>query len=217
MARKHRFLRTKKRVLSDFSARKTAKRAKSPHRGVNFKGEAGKLVIAGRAKNFRGIFEGMEPDFWARVDSLGSEYQEAFQKQKAAGHFGSVWTGSQKNKRVRLAVRGNPPSNNYFSTELTMLNSSAFADTFLEAISDSDFPERPKARARFLGESLAGYGEVSARRSRDICSEVRAGEKRKQTFPSPEFWIKCCGKARWTVNGACPRCKESPFPIWLGI
>lgn len=48
-----------------------------------------------------------------------------------------------------------------------------FADAFYDAVRDDDFPQKKKARARFLGDSLAADGKLSARRSRDICGEER--------------------------------------------
>src|SRR5487761_1076589 len=212
-ARKEPSLRTKKRVSGDFSAQKPAKTMISPHQGKIFSGEHGNNVIYARSRNLRGIFADMPADFWVRIDALSEEYREAVERRSAAGYSDSGWTRSRKNNRVRWAVRGDPPSNNYFSTELSNPIGSAFADAFLETISDRDFPKRrAKARARFLAESVAAYGQVSVRRARDICSQVRAKEKHKK-ISYPELRIKCCGKPRWTVNGACPECKASPFPI----
>lgn len=209
-AAKTSFLRTKKAHSGDFSAQKTGKQPNSPHSNKIFAGEEGDAVIYARAKGYRGILEGMPDEFWQRVAALEKEFRDAARKRRAAGLSGSGWTKDQKNARVARAIRGNPASNNYFSAELaTDLN---FADTFLEAISDSDFPDRPKARARFLAESVAGYGEVSARRCRDICSNMRKKEKQRKSG-QPELWIKCCGKPRWTVNSVCPECGESPIPI----
>ncbi len=38
----------------------------------------------------------------------------------------------------------------------------------LKVIRDPKFPKRPEAQIKFIADSLAGYGRVSARRSRDI-------------------------------------------------
>jgi hypothetical protein len=211
-APKKSFLRTQKSLSGDFSAQKTAKGANSPQSKKIFEGEEGDAVIYGRSKNYRGIFDQMGPpnEFWQRVTVLRDELRAATQKRDAAGLSGSGWTKAQETRRVEKAIRGDPPANNYFLAELaTNLN---FANTFLEAIGDPVFPERPKARARFLAESIAGYGEVGARTCRDICSEMRRKEKQRKNF-HPELWIKCCGKARWTVNSVCPECGESPIPV----
>jgi hypothetical protein len=203
------FLRTKKAHSADFSVHKAGKRANSPQSHKIFEGEHGDAVIYGRAMNYRGILEQMPTDLWQRVTALKDELREAAQKQRAAGLSGSGWTESRKKAWVAKALHGDPASNSYFSTELTALT---FVDTFLEAIGDSDFPQRPDARARFLAESVAGYGEVSARRCRDICSGMRKKDKQRR-HSQPELWIKCCGKARWTVNSVCPKCGTSPISI----
>ena len=208
-AAKRSFLRTKKRHSADSSVRNRTKREDSPHSKKIFKGEFGDTVIYGRARNYRGILERMSNDFWQRVTTLRREFLAAVSRQRAAGLSGSGWTENQKKAWVAKAMHGDPASNKHFSTELTALT---FVNTFLEAIGDSDFPERPKARARFLAESISGYGEVSARRCRDICSEIRQKE-RQQKLLQPELWIKCCGKARWTVNSICPECGASPISI----
>jgi hypothetical protein len=208
-AAKRSFLRTKKTHSADFSARKPGKKANSPHSNKILMDEQGDAVIYARATGYRGIFEEMPDELWQRVTVLREEFRDAVRKGRAAGHSGSGWTKNQKKARVARAIRGNPVSNNYFSTEVTSLT---FVDTFLEAISDPAFPERPIARARFLAESLAGYGEVSARRCRDICSNMRKKEGQRKSA-QPELWIKCCGKPRWTVNSVCPECGETPIPI----
>lgn len=210
-ASKRSVLRTKKTQSANFSVQKIGKGANSPHSHKIFKGEQGDAVIYGRAMNYRGIFERMPTDLWQRVTTLRGELREATQRQRAAGLSGSGWTESQKKTRVVKAIHGDPASNSYFSTELTA-GALTFVDTFLEAIGGSDFPERPSARARFLAESIAGYGEVSARRCRDICSDIRKKEKQRKGS-QPELWIKCCGKTRWTVNSVCPQCGTSPISI----
>jgi hypothetical protein len=204
---KRSFLRTKKTHPVDFSAQKPGKVANFPRNQKSFEGEYGDRVIYGRAMNYRGVFEQLPTDFWQRVTTLRGELREAARRQRTAGHSGSGWTESQKKARVAKALHGDPASNSYFSTELRML---PFVDTFLETINASDFPERSEARARFLAESIAGYGEVSARRCRDICSAMRAKDK-QQKRSQPELWIRCCGKARWTVKSVCPECGANPI------
>ena len=210
-ASKRSFLRNKKTHSGDFSAQQRRKRANSPHSNKIFKGEYGDTVIYGRAMNYRGIFEQMPTDFWQRVTRLRDEFREATRRQRTTGRTGSGWTAKQKKARIAKAIHGDPASNNYFSAELAA-RALTFVDTFLEAIGDSNFPERPEARARFLAESIAGYGEVSTRRCRDICSDMRKKEKQRKGS-QPELWIKCCGKARWTVNSVCPQCGTNPIQI----
>ncbi|PWT79045.1 MAG: hypothetical protein C5B58_14400 [Acidobacteria bacterium] len=206
---KRSFLRTKETHSADLSVQKPGKKAYSPHSHKIFKGEYGDAVIYGRAMSYRGVLQEMPADFWQRVTVLRGEFRVASQRQRAAGRSGSGWSENQKKVRIAKVIHGDPAANSYFSTELAV---SSFVDTFLEAIGDSDFPKRSQARARFLSESIAGYGEVSARRCRDICSDMRNEEKQRK-HAQPELWIKCCGKARWTVNSVCPQCGSSPISI----
>lgn len=166
-------------------------------------------MIYARSKNYRGILRSLstiDAGFWNRVNTVRERYLEAIQTASAAG-YGSTSGWTQAQKQVRYALKN--PHVSYFSTEL---GNPAFCDAFLEAIGDKDFPKHPKPRARFLAESIAGYGEVSARRCRDICSEMRAKEEQKKTS-WPELRIKCCGRARWTVDSVCPECGQSPIPM----
>jgi hypothetical protein len=90
-----------------------------------------------------------------------------------------------------------------------------FVIVFVEAVCDKSFPQKPRARARFLGDSLGADGMVSARRSRNICGEERAKLKKKQTAPKPEIYIDCCGKKRWTVGQVCPECGRNPLDAFM--
>jgi len=209
-ATKRPFLRTQNPRSRDFSAQKRGTDANSPQSDKIFEGEYGNIVIFGRAKAYREVFQTLPVEFWLRMTALREELRDAVRKGRAAGISGSGWTYSEKSRRVSEAIHGKPPSNSYFSAELAA--GPGFLDAFLEAITDSAFPERPKARARFLAESLAGYGEVGARRCRDICSDMRKDEKRRK-ISHPELWIKCCGRSRWTVNSLCPECGRSPISI----
>lgn len=78
----------------------------------------------------------------------------------------------------------------------------------LKVLRDPAFPRREReARINFLADSLAGLGRVSPRRSRDICEEVRAKEKRAHHIISYEFWVACsCGYKGRSENHACRKC-----------
>ena len=70
---------------------------------------------------------------------------------------------------------------------------------------EATFPTRSKARMRYLAESLAGRGEVSPRRSRDICAYMR---KHPEThIIRREFYIVCsCGYEGHSMRECCPDC-----------
>jgi hypothetical protein len=78
-----------------------------------------------------------------------------------------------------------------WGTQFPSSLSDRFVSAFIQAIRDRNFPKRRKPQARFLGDSLGADGEVSARRSRDICGEERA--KLKRAVPAklrsvPSWW-----------------------------
>jgi hypothetical protein len=74
-------------------------------------------------------------------------------------------------------------------------------------IQDPKYPRRPRARqARFLAESLSGWGDISPRTARDICLRAR-----KRHVPHRilryEFHIECsCGFNGVSRDHACPTC-----------
>ena len=83
----------------------------------------------------------------------------------------------------------------------------ALASVVLAVIREPSFPKRRKARINFLADSLAAYGWVSPRRSRDICHRERAKEKHAHHIISYEYRIECsCGYKGFSRDHACPRC-----------
>jgi hypothetical protein len=94
-----------------------------------------------------------------------------------------------------------------------------FADDILALIHDPHFPRRrPKAQIGFLADSLAGRPDVTARRSRDICSEERAAQraKSKHKILRTEFYIECsCGYKGPARDNACRKC-GAEIPLSLG-
>ena len=70
---------------------------------------------------------------------------------------------------------------------------------------EATFPTRSKARMRYLAESLAGRGEVSPRRSRDICAYMRKHPPTQ--ILRREFYIVCsCGYEGHSLHECCPDC-----------
>jgi hypothetical protein len=69
------------------------------------------------------------------------------------------------------------------------------------------FPKTRDAQIKFLADSLAGWGEISPRRSRDLCAEARAQSARVTRILRYEFYIVCsCGYKGPSLNHACQKC-----------
>lgn len=147
-------------------------------------------TIVGHAENYRTSFLHGGDQFWGKVQALRNIKRVELDKRKLV-----LGRNTLESANWRTALPNPLPDH--------------FVCVFVEAIRDRNFPKRRKAQARFLGDSLGADGEVSARRSRDICGEERT--RAKQTIPQPEFYIYCCAKKRWTVGQLCPECKRNPF------
>jgi len=94
------------------------------------------------------------------------------------------------------------------------------ADLILRVVRDPNFPKRRReAQINFLADSIAAYGVVTPRSSRDICERERARVKRIHRILCYEFYIECsCGYTGNSRNHACPTCEaeihfktDSPF------
>ena len=83
------------------------------------------------------------------------------------------------------------------------------AGLVLKVIQERKFPKRSKSQINFLADSLAGYGSISARRSRDICEQEQAKERAKSQHKiiRKEFYIECsCGYRGPARDNACRKC-----------
>ena len=85
----------------------------------------------------------------------------------------------------------------------------------LNVLKERTFPKKQETQLDFLADSLAGYGRISPRRSRDICEKER--KKKVHQIIREEFYIECtCGYKGPALRGACPKLhpKETfiPFP-----
>jgi hypothetical protein len=81
------------------------------------------------------------------------------------------------------------------------------AALILQVIREKKFPKKRKARIKFLAESLAGLGRMSARRSRDVCSLERTEARRAHQVVSYSFRIECsCGYKGFSKRLACAKC-----------
>ena len=85
--------------------------------------------------------------------------------------------------------------------------------------SDPKFPQGSEAQINFLADSLAGLGFVSFRRSRDICGQARAKQKKKTKYKiiRREFYVECtCGYKGPARYDACRKC-GAEIPFYFGV
>jgi hypothetical protein len=82
----------------------------------------------------------------------------------------------------------------------------------LKVLQERTFPKKWKKQFDFLADSLAAYGRVSPRRSRDICGEERAKVRTKSAYKiiRKEFYVECsCGYKGPALNDACRKCRAA--------
>ena len=200
----------KSRRKRRFSARKTRKSGVSPHRARKEKTVSPQvhtdtkktpddeflLTCIGHAENYTSAFINAGDVFWKRIESL----------RQTQG--GTIKKRLKKGRKVLIRVP-------WLANRAKYLFTQKFVLEFVDSVRDRAFPKSRKSRARFLGDSLGMDGATSARRSRDIVGKGRARQQRESNRPDAEFYIRCCGKARWTVKRECPKCGRSPFPLQL--
>jgi hypothetical protein len=93
-----------------------------------------------------------------------------------------------------------------------------WASLILTVLQDPRFPKRDQARINFIADSLGGLGRVSPRRSRDICAEQRAKERRTHCILRYEVYVECsCGYQGHSQNHACPKCRAKIQFEWASI
>lgn len=74
-------------------------------------------------------------------------------------------------------------------------------------VHDPKFPKRRETQIRYLADSIAALGTVTARRSREIVVEEIAKQRARQRHKilRKEFYIECsCGYAGATYKRKCP-------------
>jgi hypothetical protein len=84
----------------------------------------------------------------------------------------------------------------------------ALGGLILETVHHARFPKRREPQIKYLADSLAAYGRVTAKRSREIVAKELAKEKAKlkHRIVRREFYIVCsCGYEGPTYKGECPR------------
>jgi len=97
----------------------------------------------------------------------------------------------------------------------------SLAPLILKVVRDPKFPKRQQARINFLADSVAGVGQVTPRRSRDICAKDRKERTVLEQAPHIlryEFYIECsCDYKGHSTDHACPDCgAQISFPVDLG-
>lgn len=83
------------------------------------------------------------------------------------------------------------------------------ASLILRVRNEKRFPKKREPQIGFLADSLAGRGWISPRRSRDICEQERAKERRKSKHKilRHEYYVECsCGYKGPALNNACREC-----------
>lgn len=175
--------------------KKSVKAASSDPKAIAVR-EMRNRTIAGHGSNYETAFLNAGDGFWERVQALRNI------------------KGEELNKR-KLVLGRNTLGQVQWGTQFPSPLPDRFVYAFVQAVRDRNFPKRRKAQARFLGDSLGADGEVSPRRSRDICGEERT--RAKTSTPQAEFYIHCCGKKRWTVNQRCPECQRNPVESALPL
>lgn len=87
----------------------------------------------------------------------------------------------------------------------------------LQVSKERAFPRRRETQVDFLADSLAARGDVSPRRSRDICAEERAKQRAKSPHEilRKECYIECsCGYKGPARDNACKKCgAEIPLSL----
>jgi hypothetical protein len=146
--------------------------------------------IAGRAENYRAVFWDSRLDEKIHMYVPYKPSKWAIRLLAARGAAG-----------VKRALNLGPP---YAQQQFE-----ALIDLTLQVLREPAFPKRQKAQLDFLADSLAARGEVTPRRSRDICGEQRAMKRARSPHKIVryEYYIECeygyKGPAR---DNACRRC-----------
>lgn len=144
--------------------------------------------VVGRADNYRSMF-------WSsRLDKKKKMYVRDKPHEWAAALIAAKTTGD--------AIRAVESAPLHIQNEFKSL-----APLILQVLQEQDFPKRQGNQFDFLADSLAARGEVSPRRSRDICQKERLTAKRAHYIIRYEFKIECsCGFKGFSKDHGCTRC-----------
>lgn len=145
----------------------------------------------GRADNYRWIFDLLWDEIWPKLSQARTE-------QDVVLSFSGTKVGSYALEFIPLA------------------------NLILSVRHDPRFPKRKReAQINFLADSIAGFGMVTPRSSRDICEKERARMSKVHRILSYEYYIQCsCGYNGHSRKHACPKCEAkiefspiSPFDL----
>jgi len=124
--------------------------------------------------------------------------------------WNELWTplsAAETEESVVAAFRSAIPGERQFSE---------LASLILRVLKERNFPKRRQARINFLADSIAGFGTVTPRRSRDICAEERARQQRTHHILRFEFYVECsCGYKGPSLDRACRKCGAKISEDWL--
>lgn len=91
----------------------------------------------------------------------------------------------------------------------------------LSILRERKLPKTVPAQLDYLADSLGARGEVSTRRSRDVCGAARAKARHAPQFKiiRHEFYVECtCGYQGPALNSRCRKCgtEINPYPdiLW---
>jgi hypothetical protein len=126
-----------------------------------------------------------------------------------AGHYDLVFNSCWKTIREEVLAADSADQ----ITEIFQRLATAYAVYFvphqsaviLKLVKDPKFPKRAAAQGRYLADSLAGLGQVTPRRSRDIVAQERNRVRHK--IVRQDYYIACtCGYEGPALRGACQGC-----------
>jgi hypothetical protein len=154
--------------------------------------------IVGRAENYRSIF-------WChRLDGRKKEWV-----RDKPYTWAMALVAAKTRDEVSHALESAPIyARNEFKPVIPLI---------LKVLQERAFPKKWKTQFDFLADSLAAYGRVSPRRSRDICGEERTKTHAKSPYKiiRKEFYIECsCGYKGPALDDACRKCR-APIAISL--
>jgi hypothetical protein len=182
----------KRSEKADFSIDSHSAKSNRGRRGI------GSSEVFGRAENYR-------RQFWTyRLDEKKKEYVPE-ERPGWAIAFVEAKTADSISEALDTAP-------DYIQTQFKPL-----IPLIVKILAERGFPKRLEPRFDFLVDSVAARGDVSPRRSRDICEEARAKNRAKSPHRiiRKEFYIECsCGYQGPARNDACPKCgAEIPLSI----
>ncbi len=127
--------------------------------------------------------------------------------------FSQIW--KQVGKALLKARTEGEVSRAFDASPSYKMEFAPLASVILRVLRDPKFPKRPEPQRNFLGDSLAGRGLISPRRSRDICAQER--KKKLHHIIRQDYYIECTLRYKGpALHGSCPKCGTDrlalPFP-----